>query len=354
MRKELLFWGLILLTIAFRFFTTRPVFVSGDLVKISSRVLTEPVNYDDSQYLRLYGLKIYLPLFPEISYGDFIVVRGTVDGDKLINPKLISHEVSKNFLISFRGRLLSFYKKTLPKRHAALVAGVVLGSKEGIDSKFWEMLKISGTAHVVVASGMNVSLVGGFALILFLTFLSRKKATIASLFFIWIYAFLAGFDAPIIRAAVMGSIAFLAVGLGRLNVSWRALFLSASIMLIIKPIWVQDLGFILSFVATASLMLFEGKINRLIHFVPSIFKEGLSTSLAAQIGVAPILYATFGQFNVLSPLINALVLWVIAPLTIVGMVAGLIGLVIPSLGKVLLYLIYPLSAWFVWIVEIFS
>jgi len=354
MKKDFFFWGLILLIFLFRYETTRPIYSTGDTVKISSKVLTEPVNYDDSQYLRLFDLKIYLPLFPKISYGDYVVVKGVVDEGRLNNPKLISHQTSKNILITFRKKLLNFYNKTLPKRHAALVAGVVLGSKEGIDTKFWEMLKTSGTAHVVVASGMNVSLVGGFALILFLTFLSRKKATIASLFFIWIYAFLAGFDAPIIRAAVMGSIAFVAVGLGRLNTSWRALFLSASIMLIIKPVWVQDLGFILSFVATASLMLFESKISRLIYFVPSILKEGLSTSLAAQIGVAPILYITFGQFNILSPVINALVLWAIAPITIVGMAAGLIGLIVPVLGKILLYLIYPLSAWFVWIVEIFS
>lgn len=353
-KKEVFFWGAILILIAFRYHQTKPKFKEGDIVRISSKVLTEPVQYSDNQYLRLYDLKIYLPLFPKISYGDFVVIEGVVEEDKLKNPKIISHRLSKNILINFRKKLLSFYKKSLPKKHSALIAGVVLGSKEGIDSLFWEDLKNSGTVHVIVASGMNVSLVGGFILILFLTILDRKKAVLASLVSIWIYAFLAGFDAPIIRAAVMGSIAFAAVGLGRLNISWRALFLSAGLMLVVKPIWVKDLGFILSFTATASLMLFEVKVRRLIHFVPSIFKEGLSTSLAAQVGVAPILYFAFGQFNPLSPIINALVLWTIAPMTILGMIAGILGLAFPALGKILLYISYPLTSWFVWIVDIFS
>ncbi len=88
--------------------------------------------------------------------------------------------------------------------------------------------------------------------------------------------------------------------------------------------------------------------------IPVILREGLSTSLAAQIGVAPILLVTFGQFNLLSPLINALVLWTIAPITIIGAIGGLIGVFVPGLGRMILYLTFPLSAWFVYIVNIFN
>jgi len=124
-------------------------------------------------------------------------------------------------------------------------------------------------------------------------------------------------------------------------------------MLLIKPIWITDLGFILSFVATASLMLFQKRINSLLKFVPNILREGLSTSLAAQIGVAPIIYATFGQFNIFSPLINALVLWTIPYIMILGAIGGIVGLVIPILGKVILLIAFPLVWWFVGIVNLF-
>lgn len=74
-------------------------------------------------------------------------------------------------------------------------------------------------------------------------------------------------------------------------------------------------------------MLFGGKINSLIYFVPSIFMESLSTSFAAQIGVAPILFITFGQFNPLSPIINALVLWITPAITVISEVVGIISII---------------------------
>ena len=152
----------------------------------------------------------------------------------------------------------------------------------------------------------------------------------------------------------MGSIAFSAVGLGKLKHTWRALVISALAMLVVKPLWLTDLGFILSFASTASLMLFESKVNKLVQFIPNLLREGLSTSLAAQVGVAPIIFVTFGQFNILSPIINALVLWTIAPMTVMAMIGGVIGLIIPFLGKFVIYLTYPLTSWFIWMVEVFS
>ena len=229
-----------------------------------------------------------------------------------------------------------------------------MGSKAGLPASFWEALKKTGTAHVVVASGMNVTLVTSFLIGILIIFLPRRKAIPLALVGVWSYSLLSGFDAPIVRAAIMGSIVFTAQAFGRLQTASRALFLSAALMLIIKPDWITDIGFILSFVATGSLMLFERKIASLIHFVPGIFREGLSTSLAAQIGVAPILYATFGQFSLLSPIINALVLWTIAPITIIGGIGGVLGLISVTIGKMIIFLAYPLTTWFIWIVGVFG
>ena len=125
-------------------------------------------------------------------------------------------------------------------------------------------------------------------------------------------------------------------------------------MLIYNSDWALDIGFILSFVSTGSLMLFEKRIRGWLSRVPEILKEGLSTSLAAQIGVAPILFVTFGQFNILSPLINALVLWTVPYIMILGSIGGVVGLAIPLLGKFIIFLSYPLLWWFVKIVEIFG
>ena len=349
-----MFWIFLFTLVFFRILKTRPIYTNGDRIRITTTVSSEPVKYETSQYIKLAGLVTYLPIFPEIGYGDKVVVEGRVDGKKLKSSTLTSVKKTDNILAGFRKKLIDFFKTSLPEPHSSLMGGIVLGAKSSFPEKFWNNLRTTGTTHVVVASGMNVTFVAKFLISVLVLFVSRKKAVILAVLGVWIYAFLSGFDPPIVRAAVMGSIAFSAQALGRLSTAGRALFLSALLMLIIWPAWITDLGFILSFVATASLMLFERKVARKVQFVPPVFREGLSTSLAAQIGVAPILFATFGQFNVISPLINALILWTVAPIMIIGATASFVSLFWVGLARIILYLSFPLTSWFVWIVEVFS
>ncbi len=346
---------LLILRLVFYFFLSKPNYKVGDTVRISAPVSSEVVRYERSQFIKISDLKIYLPLYPEIHYGDKLVIEGRVEKEKKLgNVKLIDLKEGTGILFRFRSNLLSFFKKSLPPPHSSLVSGMVLGSKEEMGSSFWEVLKKTGTAHVVVASGMNVSLIGKFLISVLILYISRKKALALGIMGIWIYVVLSGFEPPIIRASIMATTAFLAQILGKLYQAFRALLLSSFLMLILSPSWLIDIGFILSFVATACLILFETKISRLIGVIPKVFRESLSTSLAAQIGVAPIIFVTFGQFNILSPFINALILWTVPLITILGALSGLIGVITPFLGSLAILLIYPLSWWFITIVNLFS
>ncbi len=349
------FLGLLLFALFFfRYMIAIPKYQDGDRIRIRSRVTQEPFRGENYQSITLKGIKIYFDPYPEISYGDRLVVEGVVDGRKLKDPALLSLEKSKGFFYPLREKILSNINSTLPYPHSALVSGVVIGSKKNIFEDFWQDLKSTGTAHVVVASGMNVSLVGGFTLNSLILLTKRKKAVLVSIAVIWLYVLFCGLEAPLVRAGIMGSVAFIAQGLGKIYFAKRALFISAFTMLIINPLWIWDLGFILSFMATLSLILFENKINRLIYFLPKFFRQDFSTSLAAQIGVAPILFISFGSFNPISPLINTLILWTIAPITILGMISSLLGIISTSLSLPILYLIYPLSSWFLLVINFFS
>ncbi len=125
-------------------------------------------------------------------------------------------------------------------------------------------------------------------------------------------------------------------------------------MIFIRPDWLGDIGFILSFATTLSMILFESKINRLIHFVPDVFRESLSTSLSAQLIASPIIFFSFGRVNLFSPLINALVLWTVAPIMVIGGIGGLIGILSEQLGSFVLLLVYPLTHWFVFVINLFG
>ncbi|MBI3443335.1 ComEC/Rec2 family competence protein [Candidatus Woesebacteria bacterium] len=347
-----LIWLLLIILIVSRYWTTRPIYKSGQKLRITTIITSDPVKYSDRQIFNTAGLKISLPLYPEINYGDRVVVEGEAADSKLKKAVLVRVEESQGFFPNLRKNLVAFYQKSLPEPHAALLSGIVLGARSSLPKDFWEKLKNSGTLHVVVASGMNVSISAGFFIKTLALFFKRKKAIPFALAGIWGYTAVSGFQAPLIRAAAMGSVAFIAQEFGRVTFAWKILVLAGLMMLIFKPDWIFDIGFILSFVATASLMLFERKIRSFLGFIPfTTIKESFSTSLAAQIGVSPIIFATFGQFNIFSPIINALVLWTVPFIMIIGAVGGVVGIIFEPLGRLILYLVYPLTWWFITIVS---
>jgi hypothetical protein len=229
--------GLLILLIIFRYFTTRPVYTNGQTVRITSAVLSDPIKYSTSQYLRLAGLKVYLPVVPEISYGDKIIVEGVVNDGKLENPKLITPKLTrvgkdKTFLSGFRNSIISFYQKILPEPMGGLLGGIVIGAKGALSADFYNQTKFVGVAHVVVASGTNITFVVSFLMGVTTLILPRKKAIFFVIFGIISYLFISGFDAPLVRAAIMASILFLSQETGRLVSTWRILILNAALMLV--------------------------------------------------------------------------------------------------------------------------
>ncbi|BCX15065.1 MAG: hypothetical protein KatS3mg088_748 [Patescibacteria group bacterium] len=354
--SKMVLWVLLIVLIVFRAYQLRPNFIDGSRIRINQeRIKSEPLVFEKSQQIKILGLKAYLPSFPSANYGDIVTLEGRVNLKKktLEDTKLI--EIKKGgFLFGIREKILNFYQSVLPEPHSSLVAGMVLGSKSSLPSWFWDELKKTGTAHVVVASGMNVTLVAGFLISFLILFVRRPVALIISLVFIWFYAFLSGFDAPIIRACLMATISFSAVIFGRMSFALKALFYTFFIMLVFNPYYIFDVGFILSFAATLSLILFGRKIDNKLKFIPKFLREGFSTSLSAQILVAPILYFTFGYFSIWSPIINGLVLWVVPYITVLGMISSVFVFLSPLLARILLLLTYPLTYFFISVVSLFA
>jgi len=349
---RIVFFVIITILIFARYLSQKPKYNDGDRVMITTTLSNEPRRYSNAQAIIISGLKIYLPSYPEINYGDRLVVTGIVEGNKLSDAQVKEIKPVKNNLFRARKKIIDGFMRFLPEPHSSLLAGIVLGSKQALPADFDVALKKTGTMHVVVASGMNISLVANFLITSLVHFVSRKKALLFALIGIWLYSAVAGFEPPVIRAAVMGSMAFLAQATGRLYYAIHTLFISASLMLLVNPLWLIDIGFILSFVATLSLLIFEKPIRARLSSVPKIIREDLSTSLAAQIGVGPVIFAAFGQFNPLSPLVNALVLWTIPPVTVIGMIGGIMILYIPLIGNLIVLLSYPFTTYFISVVKL--
>ena len=91
-----------LIVIFYQYKVRLPDFMEGSRVKITTKVLSEPLVFDNQQYLKVLGLKIYLPKYPKVNYGDNVILEGVVKEGYLKNAKLLETKESDNILFNFR------------------------------------------------------------------------------------------------------------------------------------------------------------------------------------------------------------------------------------------------------------
>lgn len=367
MKLLLLSVALFVVIYLLRLDSVRLTFQEGDKIRITGRLSEEPLLVDGRQRLVLGQVRVFVDRFPEYHYGDKVVAEGVVARGKgglyLRDAKVASLDFSstsltagardKQALQTLRERILELYSKFLPEPHNTLLAGIVLGTKTSLDPSFFESLRKTGTLHIVVASGTNIALFAGSLLSILARIIGRRTAIVPALVAVWIYVLLVGWQPPIVRAAVMGSIAFAAQAWGREFDAWRALLLSAAVLLLLQPLWLFDTGFQLSFAATAGILAFNSSISKRLSLVP-VFREDLATTLAAQITVSPILWFTFGQFSLISPLVNVLILWIVPFIMAGGGIIAFLGVLWEPLGQTASWFVWLPLEYFVRIVEVFA
>jgi predicted membrane metal-binding protein len=109
------------------------------------------------------------------------------------NPSNIFQSNLKNVNV-LREKLITLFSKTLPSPSSSLLLGIIFGIKEQMPKDFNDNLRTSGVFHVIAASGMNVTLIGGFIGTLFAFFLKRQIAIGLSILGIMFYVVLAGLE----------------------------------------------------------------------------------------------------------------------------------------------------------------
>jgi len=313
-------------------------------------------------------LKISLPLEPRVRFGDCFTIIGKIESCSqpsrikycLLNGRISfsqrGNRVQKTtvFLVEkfriLRNKLVNSYLQIFPYPEGDLLAGIVLGAKQSFEADFYSRLRRTGTLHIIVASGFNVSLIGEKPTEKLAYLLGFKPAVIVGLLLIWFYAFLVGFDPPIIRASLMISILLLARFLGRRFDHWRTLFLVAWLMLMIQPTLITSVSFQLSLAALIGVSLAPGLFPSL---VGRPLGQELAETLSAQLLVSPLIAWHFGSNSWISPLVNLLVLPLVPWLT--GF--GLLALLLPFFWMkkaFLLLLAYPFLFWIVQVIDYFG
>jgi len=168
-----------------------------------------------------------------------------------------------------------------PEPEASLLSGIVLGVQRNFPPTFKENLKRTGTTHIVVVSGTNITLVMMIFMV-FSPYLGRRTMLTLSLIGILIYVFLVGFDPPVLRALIMFIPVYFAQMYGREGNVFTNFIFAADVILFTNPLLIENISFQLSFGATLGLILIFPILKQLIK-LPDIIREGLLVSLSAQI-----------------------------------------------------------------------
>lgn len=308
------------------------------------------------------GTRIFITTasFPLYSYGDRVEIKGRLRETTFSNgghvftlpfPKITEVPETNPFLRfgnQIRNYVSRLFHQNLPDTYASLLLGIVFGIKEQLPKNLESDFQITGVYHIMAASGMNVTFITSFFLASFGSFLKRQYTLVFSLCGIFLYILIAGFQPSILRASLMAGIVFTSQLLGRQSRALWVLLLTGWLMLMISPQLIADVGFQLSFLATLGILMLKPVFDQMIEKVPKAFdwvKEDIATTTAAQLFTIPILLSAFSQYGLLSILVNALILWTIPILMVLGSIAVLVSFV-PLLSGLVLLFTMPI-VWFV-------
>ena len=216
---------------------------------------------------------------------------------------------------------------SLPARHRALLAGLVLGDDRAQPPELTADFRAAGLTHLLAVSGQNVML----TLVIASPFLRRLRLWpryVASTSVVVAFALLTRFEPSVVRATFVAAVALFARTTGRPSGGLRHLAVAVAGLLLVDPMLVHSLGFRLSVAASVGVLVVAPPLVARLPG-PRWFRDALGVTAGAQLAVAPVLVPALGPMplaalpaNVLAgPLAGALMAWGLTA----GSMAGLVG-----------------------------
>ena len=338
------------------------LWAEGGEQAVRGKVLLRAPRFPEYRYgdrLRAMGHLETPPRFEDFDYRAYLATQGIYSLIRYPRlERLASGQGSPfwSFLYSAKEAANQAIARLLPEPAAGLLQGILLGTRTGIPADLYDDFNATGTSHVLVISGANITIVAALFSLIFGRLLGKRRAYWLTLAGIALYVLLVGADAAVVRAGLMGGLFVTALYLGRRATAYVSLLATAVLLTLLNPLALWDVGFQLSFAATLSLILFTPLLERwfergLSRFTgPERARRGvrllsgvLIVTLAAQVLTLPLVAYRFGRLSLVAPLANLLILPVQMPIMIGGGLAAILGLV-PALQP-----LAQVVAWLPWL-----
>ena len=217
----------------------------------------------------------------------------------------------------------------------ALVPALVVGDDRGMPEQLVTEFRTTGLTHLLAVSGTNLTLVVGFVLVLARWAGVRARGLVlVGVLGVVGFVLLARTEPSVLRAAAMGSVALLGLGSGGRERGVRALGVAVLVLLLIDPWLVLSVGFALSTLATAGILLLAPPWrDALTRWLPRWLAEAVAVPLAAQLACTPVVAAISDQVSLVAVAANMVAAPAVGPATVLGLLGGLVLLVSEPVGR---------------------
>lgn len=237
-----------------------------------------------------------------------------------------------------------------PPEQRALVPALVMGDDQRLGEDLADDFRTTGLTHLLAVSGTNLTLVVGFCLVIarWCGVRGRWLLLVGAIGIVG-FVLLARNEPSVVRAAAMGTVALIGLGRHGRERGSRALAVAVVALLLLDPWLATSVGFTLSALATAGILYLGPPLRDAMTWLPRWAAEAIAVPLAAQLACTPVIAAISSQVSLVAVAANLLVVPAVAPATVLGLLAGLVGLLWPAAGA----LLGTLAGWCVaWIVTV--
>lgn len=295
-------------------------------------------NVEENSIIKLYGnvsdndFSKNKMLFNYKNYLRSKKINATIFTEGSVDAIRQKYSAFNEVSIKFRKYAENTFYKNLNGKNADIILSIILGDVDYLDEDLYDNIKEMGLAHIFAVSGTHIVFMYGFLLtVLKFAGLSRRTSWITTWCIIWFYGFLIGFPLSVMRTLVMFTLLFGSEVLYRRYSSLNAIGLAALVLTVYNPYWIFDAGFLLSFSAALSLIIYNKYIAKNI-ITDNIIIRSICMYLFLQIFTLPVIAYYFNYVPVMGIVYNLLLL----PIFTVILMYGFLLLILNGLFSILL------------------
>jgi competence protein ComEC len=245
-----------------------------------------------------------------------------------------------------RDRFAAVARDVLPAPQAAMLPALVLGDTSAVTAITSQEFRTAGMTHLTAVSGANVTIVCG-AVLFCARLIGPRSAVGLAAVALAVFVIVVQPTASVVRAAVMGAIALLGVLSSRRRQAIPSLSAAVLVLMVAAPQLAVDVGFALSVVATAALVVIAPVWSRRMvsRGWPKPLADAVAIACAAQLVTAPLVAGISGRISVVAAAANLAAAPMIAPITVLGTAAAALAMFWPAAAELLIRFIGPELWW---------